>query len=89
VLAWISVMWTKPMSAIPFKVRSDTAPSSEAKEVSVRIPPPNVVPGTVIQEEITYTCNTTRGDNSYKCQSESLPLVPSTVIKQEKITHTC
>ena len=47
VLAWISVIWVKPMSAIPFKVLSQTWPLRLAKLLSDKIPANSaLLPGT-------------------------------------------
>ena len=47
-LAWISVMWVKPMSLMAFREGSHTESFSEAKDVSVMMVcvSPLAVPGT-------------------------------------------
>ena len=43
---WISVIFLNPISSIAFNVNSETFPSSEEKDVSLRIPAPRDDPGT-------------------------------------------
>lgn len=45
-ITWISVIFVNPISSIALRVRSETLPSNEANDVSLRIPAPIAVPGT-------------------------------------------
>ena len=52
-LAWMPVMWVKPISEMPLRVFSDTWPDREAKVLSERMPlAPAEEPGTGNREMI-------------------------------------
>ena len=54
-LACISVMCVKPMSATASRLLADTLAANDLKDVSVRIPAPIALPGTTMEKEMNVT----------------------------------